>query len=506
MNLQKIEINPQFAEAIEKMEEDRKHLFITGKAGTGKSTLLSYFCKNTKKEHAILAPTGIAALNVKGQTIHRFFNFYIDITPTKIINGEVKPKDTELYSNLKTLIIDEVSMLRADLLDCIAIFLKKYGPRPDKAFGGIQMIFIGDLYQLPPVVIEKEKEIFNNHYQSPYFFSSNALKRLDLEIVELEKIYRQKELEFIHLLNKVRDNSVESSDIELLNQRYIEETSENTSFKQKQSFKVWKIREFIFWIIRFFVFFDNSIKKFKQKENKPCINLTSTNSKADQINSEYLVKIEGKSYRSTAEISGEFDESSYPTSVELEYKVGAQIMTLNNDSKDRWVNGSIGVIEKRKKDEKGEVYLIVSFPNKNVSYAVKRYKWEISRYYFDGKKIESEVIGSFRQFPFRLAWAITIHKSQGKTFDNVIIDIGRGIFATGQMYVALSRCTSFEGIVLRTPIKRHYIRTDYKIFKFLTDYQYQKSEKELSIEDKIAVIEQAIQERESIEYRLSKSK
>ncbi len=213
--------------------------------------------------------------------------------------------------------------------------LKKYGPRPGKAFGGIQMIFIGDLYQLPPVVIEKEKEIFNNHYQSPYFFSSNALKGLDLEIVELEKIYRQKELEFIHLLNKVRDNSVESSDIELLNQRYIEETSKNTSFKQKQSFKVWKIREFIFWIIRFFVFFDDSIKKFKQKENKPCINFTSTNSKADQINSEYLVKIEGKSYRSTAEISGEFDESSYPTSVELEYKVGAQIMTLNNDSKDR---------------------------------------------------------------------------------------------------------------------------------------------------------------------------
>jgi ATP-dependent exoDNAse (exonuclease V) alpha subunit len=285
-------------------------------------------------------------------------------------------------------------------------------------------------------------------------------------MIELEKIYRQKDLEFIHLLNKIRNNSVEDSDIETLNQRY---------------------------------------EGIKQKEGEFCINLTSTNSKADQINAEYLAKIKGASYKSTAVISGDFDKSSYPTASELEYKIGSQIMMLNNDSGNRWVNGSIGVIEKRQKDGNGEIYLVIKFPDKNRSYAIKEHKWEISRYYFDGKKIDSEVVGGFEQFPFRLAWAITIHKSQGKTFDNVVIDIGNEIFATGQMYVALSRCTSFEGIILKNLIRKHHIRTDYKIFKFLTDHQYKKSEMEHPIENKVILIEQAIQDKKEIDLTYLKA-
>lgn len=463
MDLEKIEINADFEEAIKKMEDENTNLFITGKAGAGKSTLLSYFCKNTKKEYAVLAPTGVAALNVKGQTIHRFFNFYVDITPTKIQKGEVKPKEDneKLYKNIKTIIIDEVSMLRADLLDCIDIFLKHYGPRPGERFGGIQMIFIGDLYQLPPVVIGKEAELFNKHYKSPYFFSSHAFENFEIEVIELDKIYRQKDINFINLLNKIRNNSVESKDIELLNTRHI--------------------------------------GNYKPEESKFFINLTSTNSKADEINKEYLSKLKGKAYKATAEILGDFDKSSYPTSVELEYKLGSQIMLLNNDSNDRWVNGTIATIEKKKKDEEGREYLVIRLIDKKKYYNIAPYKWEISRYYFDGIKIESEVVGSFVQYPFRLAWAITIHKSQGKTFDNVIIDIGRGVFATGQMYVALSRCTSFEGVILKTPIKKNHIRTDYRIFSFLTKHQYQKSEKTLSLEDKITIINQAIKEEKKLE-------
>ena len=463
MDLEKIEINADFEEAIKKMEDENTNLFITGKAGAGKSTLLSYFCKNTKKEYAVLAPTGVAALNVKGQTIHRFFNFYVDITPTKIQKGEVKPKEDneKLYKNIKTIIIDEVSMLRADLLDCIDIFLKHYGPSPGERFGGVQMIFIGDLYQLPPVVIGKEAELFNKHYQSPYFFSSHAFENFEIEVIELDKIYRQKDINFINLLNKIRNNSVESNDIELLNTRHI--------------------------------------GNYKPEESKFFINLTSTNSKADEINKEYLSKLKGKAYKSTAEILGDFDKSSYPTSVELEYKLGSQIMLLNNDSNDRWVNGTIATIEKKKKDEEGREYLVIRLIDKKKYYNIAPYKWEISRYYFDGIKIESEVVGSFVQYPFRLAWAITIHKSQGKTFDNVIIDIGRGVFATGQMYVALSRCTSFEGVILKTPIKKNHIRTDYRIFSFLTKHQYQKSEKTLFLEDKITIINQAIKEEKKLE-------
>ncbi len=465
---EKIEINEQFERALELMKKGGKSLFITGKAGTGKSTLLDYFCKNSKKKPVVLAPTGVAALNVKGQTIHSFFNFYIDVTPDKIRKKKTRPKDEKLYKKLKTIIIDEVSMVRADLLDCVDTFLRMYGPSKSKPFGGVQMIFVGDLYQLPPVVTAQEKEIFTTHYKTPYFFSAHAMADLPLEIIELEKVYRQKDMKFVNLLNRIRNNSVEDSDIELLNSRYMEgKTPDNDEFY---------------------------------------ISLTTTNKNADAINDAHLRALKGRMHHSDARITGDFGKEYYPTATDLQFKVGAQVMLLNNDQQRRWVNGSIGVIEAVREDEEGEEYLNIRLHDSDKLVSVYRHMWEVYRFSFDGAAIVSEPAGTFSQYPFRLAWAVTIHKSQGKTFDKVVIDIGsRGTFVAGQMYVGLSRCTSFEGIVLKTPVKKHHIRTDYRIFDFLTGYQYRKSAEAMSTDDKITFIQQAIDENASLDMTYLKA-
>ncbi len=413
-----LELNSQFEKALLKADAN-ENLFITGKAGTGKSTFLEYFCAHTTKNVVVLAPTGVAALNVKGQTIHRFFNFYIDVTPQKIRDKKVKPRNREIYKKLETIIIDEVSMLRADLLDCVDSFLRLYGPDSTKPFGGIQMIFIGDLYQLPPVVMEKEIDIFSTHYESPYFFSAPVFKSFFLEVVELEKVYRQKDQAFVELLNRIRSNSLNDNDLTVLNRRFLPE--------------------------------------FKSNDDQFYIYLTTTNKKADEINNEHLNAIEGKMYQSTADIKGDFGREYYPTATTLQFKVGSQIMLLNNDLKKRWVNGSMGVIEAVQKNEEGEQYLKIRLQDSNRVVEVYSYTWEVYRFFIDGQALSSEAVGTFTQYPFRLAWAITIHKSQGKTFERVIIDIGSGAFAAGQVYVALSRCTSFEGIVLKSPIKKHHI-------------------------------------------------
>lgn len=466
---EKIEINEQFKKALDLMSNTNKSIFITGKAGTGKSTLLDYFSKNTKKRPVILAPTGVAALNVKGQTIHKFFNFYIDVTPQRIKEKKTKPKKPKFYKKLRTIIIDEVSMLRADLLDCIDVFLKMYGPDSKKPFGGVQMVFIGDLYQLPPVVTSKEKNIFSTHYKTPYFFSAHAFAdaEFNIEIVELEKVYRQKDHDFIELLNKIRNNSVEDQDIVSLNKCYI--------------------------------------KDDEMKNDKFYITLTTTNKKADEINDYHLEKLTGKIYSSSAEITGDFGKEYFPTSIDLKFKPKAQIMLLNNDQKQRWVNGTIGIIESIKKDDEGQQYLRVKLQSNNESVSVYPYVWEVYRFVFDGQTIISEPIGTFEQYPFRLAWAVTIHKSQGKTFDNMVIDIGSGTFVSGQMYVALSRCTSFEGIILKKPIKKHNIRVDYRVFDFLTRYQYKKAEEELSVADKIKMIQAAINNKTALEITYLKA-
>jgi ATP-dependent DNA helicase PIF1 len=425
-----LELNDQFKQALAKADSNQ-NLFITGRAGTGKSTFLEYFCAHTQKKVVVLAPTGVAALNVKGQTIHRFFNFYIDVTPQKIRDKKVRPKDPALFKKLETIIIDEVSMARADLLDCVDTFLRLYGPVPNQPFGGIQMIFIGDLYQLPPVVMENEAEIFATYYQTPYFFSAPAFQEFSVEIVELEKIYRQKDQTFVELLNRVRNNLVGDADIISLNSRFQPE--------------------------------------FKPADDQFYIYLTTTNKKADEINHTHLQALDGEMHQSTAVIKGEFGKEYFPTSTILQFKIGAQIMLLNNDLKKRWVNGSMGVIEAIKKDEDGEPYLHVRLQDNDRTVKVYRFEWEVYRFSFDGQTLLSEAVGTFTQYPFRLAWAITIHKSQGKTFEKVIVDIGAGTFATGQIYVALSRCTSFEGIILKTPIRKNHIRTDLRISSFLSN-------------------------------------
>ncbi len=469
-----IEINEQFQRALHLMDDTDQCLFITGKAGTGKSTLLSHYCANTRKKPVVLAPTGVAALNVKGQTIHNFFNFYVDVTPQKIKEKKIKPRGdkTRLYKNLKSIIIDEVSMVRADLLDCIDIFLRMYGPVLDAPFGGVQMIFVGDLYQLPPVVTGQEKEIFTTHYKTPFFFSAHVMENLPLEIVELEKVYRQKDQDFVDLLNRIRNNSVEEPDILRLNSRFGVETKTSAP-ADKDGFY---------------------------------ISLTTTNKKADEINDENLQSLKGKLHIAQAQIAGDFGKEYFPTATELQFKVGAQIMLLNNDSKKRWVNGSIGVIEAYKRDEEGERYVEVRLQDSDEDIVwVYPYTWEVYRFTLEEGAIISEPVGSFTQFPFRLAWAITIHKSQGKTFDHVMIDIGSGTFVAGQMYVALSRCTSFEGILLKTQIRKQHIRTDYRIFSFLTGYQYRKAEQELSLEDKVVLIQQAIKDKARLQMTYLKA-
>ena len=457
-HMSKIEVNDQFQSAIQAMEEENRSLFITGKAGTGKSTLLAHFCQHSGKKPVVLAPTGVAALNVKGQTIHSFFNFYVDVTPQKIRDKKSKPRNPKLYKKLKTIIIDEVSMVRADLLDCIDVFLRMYGPKAMQVFGGVQMIFIGDLYQLPPVVSQQEREIFSTYYKTPYFFSAQALQDTKLEIIELEKVYRQKDQTFVNLLNKIRNNSVTDADIKLLNTRY-------------------------------------------SKDDAPAplgyhITLTTTNQRADEINETHLAALKGKILHSKAEAKGEFTKEYFPTAPDLQYKIGSQIMLLNNDSDKQWVNGSIGVIEALGKDEAGEEYLSVRLHDTKEKVNVYRFTWEVFRFGVEGETIVSEPVGNFTQYPFRLAWAVTIHKSQGKTFEHVTIDIGRGTFAAGQTYVALSRCTSFEGIVLKTPIGKQNIRADRQIIAFLAGHE---AETALPKPEKIALIERAIREKTLLE-------
>jgi ATP-dependent DNA helicase PIF1 len=425
----KIEINDDFKQALDFLKNSTSHLFITGNAGTGKSTLLEYFKENAEKKVAILAPTGVAALNVEGQTIHSFFLIPPNITPDKVLEHKLSAKRIKLIKSLDMIIIDEASMLRADLLDCIDVSLRHYGHDGSVPFGGIQMVFIGDLYQLPPVVAgAQEKEMFQTHYSSPYFFSAKCMEYLDIGFLELEKIYRQTDREFINLLNSVRDNSINSKGIKFLNQRY-----------------------------------DPTVE-----DENLVITLTTTNAAADEKNLRELEKLNTNQSTHNGEIEGEFSRRSLPTLKKLELKVGAQVMLLNNDTAKRWVNGSIGKIIKISFDEMEEDDVLTVALNNGKTVKISKHSWNIHKYFFNEKtqKIDTEIVGSFYQFPLRLAWAVTIHKSQGKTFDKVIIDIGRGTFAHGQIYVALSRCTSLEGITLKKRIEKRHIWMDYKITNF----------------------------------------
>jgi len=435
------------------MENSNKNIFITGKAGTGKSTLLQYFREKTKKQVVVLAPTGVAALNVKGETIHSFFSFKPDITVEKVQSVE-----EEIYKHIDAVVIDEISMVRADLFDCVDRFLRLNGKYKQKPFGGTQVIAIGDLYQLPPVVTEKEKDFFKERYKSEYFFDSDAFKSVEWEFIELQKVYRQEDERFIRILNEIRNGKISQESLSLLNKRVGAQSN-------KDGYTVY---------------------------------LTAHNETARKINQQRLEELNGRTYTFDAQIVGKFDEDSYPADYKLFVKKGAQIMMLNNDADGRWVNGSVGKIVDVLRAN-SETVILVKFPDYRIE-EVTPYEWDIFHYSYNRRKkqIETKIVGSFRQYPLKLAWAITIHKSQGKTFDNVIIDLSRRLFAPGQLYVALSRCRSLDGISLTRGVRRSDVIIDKRIIYFLVTLQHQHSHKLMDLSAKLKVIDEAMKEKKCI--------
>ena len=451
-----IEVNADFQRAIDLIVKSSANIFITGKAGTGKSTFLQYCRKEINKKLVVLAPTGVAAVNVQGQTIQSFFHFKPDITVEAVSSIKIRPDKAKIYKKLELMIIDEISMVRADLIDCVDAFLRLYGPEADKVFGGVQIIFIGDLYQLAPVVPPDERQLFQTVYKSPYFFDAHVFNKVTMEIIEFEKNYRQKDTAFLDLLNAIRNNDVTQENIDILN------TRQDALFQPKND--------------AFYVY------------------LTTTNKLADAINYERLHALNEDLFTYEGKVRGDFTNKNLPTHEILDLKVGAQVMLLNNDMEKRWINGSIGEIVDIFKAGFNSVAIQVVLSD-GTRVEVEPFTWEIHQFYYDEKKdaIASRMVGSFKQFPMKLAWAMTIHKSQGKTFDNIIIDVGQGAFCHGQMYVALSRCTTFEGIILKRAISLKDIRMDKRVAEFLTEYQYAISKRKFPQEEKLRIIYEAIE-------------
>lgn len=422
----KLRLNKEKKEAFELIEKTNSNVFLTGRAGSGKSTLLKFLKEKTKKKTVVLAPTGIAAINVGGQTIHSFFGFGTDITPEKARN-KIDFRRRFFIESLERIIFDETSMIRADLLDSVDANLRA-NKKKDLPFGGVQMVFMGDLYQLPPVVTEADKEWFFKIYDSPYFFSANSFRSIDVKYVALEKVFRQKEKSLIKILNAIRLGETKPNDLAVLNAH---------------------------------------VKPFSSPdEMEGTVYLTTTNNLADRINAEQLAKLPGKTFVLNGLTMGDFPETSFPSPRILYLKEGAQVMMVNNDSLGLWVNGDIGKIISIK--EASGIYSIrVDMPGRG-QYDLYQHQWDLVEFKFNEKekRVETAVRGSYRQYPLKLAWAVTIHKSQGKTFDKVVIDLGRGAFAPGQTYVALSRCTSLDGLTLRRPITSADIFTDEKIAEF----------------------------------------
>ncbi len=436
-----VELNSEFSQALHLLENTRDHLFITGRAGTGKSTLLSYFRAHSAKNVVVLAPTGVAAVNVNGQTIHSFFHFKPDITVQKVKKMKVTLAASQIYAKLETIIIDEISMVRSDVLDCVDAFLRMYGPQMGRPFGGVQMVFIGDLYQLPPVVAESDKTLFTQYYRSPYFFSAQVFAppqqsllagtdNFRLRKIELNKIYRQNNQEFIHLLNSIRDNTAGDYEFNRLNERL------RSNFDPSPS--------------EFYVY------------------LTTTNAMANTVNERKLEQLSTDNYFFRGVMQGSCDEKQLPTALELQIKIGAQVMMLNNDAGKRWINGTIGQVIGVEDSGQGEPRAIVVKFENGATEHVTPYRWNMYQFKLNKKSqhIESEVVGSFDQYPLKLAWAVTIHKSQGKTFERVILDIGSGTFSPGQLYVALSRATTHEGIVLKRPLAKRHVWHDARVKEF----------------------------------------
>ena len=426
-NNSKIVINSDFKKALEIIKSGNS-IFITGNAGTGKTTLLRHAQSTVLKgkKAVTVAPTGVAAINSGGITIHRFFGFTPDMTPQEVKNQYRPKKYLKEIAKLDTLIIDEVSMVRADLMDCIEIALRRYGRQKNRPFGGVQLVLIGDLLQLPPVARNETKQVMlEAGYPSTYFFSAKCFQNQDVPCIELKQIFRQKDIKFIQVLNAIRTDIATLADLDLLNTRVVS---------------------------------DKEIRA-----DSSYVTLVATNAAAAMINSDRISDLNTDLQTWKAKITGEISKEDYPTAEVLEFKVGAQIMMLVNEYSTtgsiKWVNGSLGTITAI--DLKAqEPSVTVKILGSGVTERVKVHTWEVKRPILVDEEMQFEVIGSFSQFPFTLAWAVTIHKSQGKTFDKVIVDLSSRIFAEGQLYVALSRCTTLEGLKLTKPVLMHHVITN----------------------------------------------
>ncbi len=441
--------NIVFATAADFINNSNQPVFLTGKAGTGKTTFLKFIKENSNKNTAIVAPTGVAAINAGGTTIHSFFQLpfapFVPVNNSHFSNTETVDKHSllgklrlnaerkEVMQQLELLIIDEISMVRCDVLDAIDAVLRHIRNNHAKPFGGVQVLFIGDLYQLPPVVKDEEWRLLSSCYENQYFFSSMVIRESAPVYIELQKVYRQADLSFINLLNKVRNNVMDAEGHEFLNSRYLPD--------------------------------------FKAKKEDNYITLTTHNNKADEINKEELAGLAGAVFSFRATIAGEFSDKAFPAEEFLNIKTGAQVMFLKNDLEKvrRYYNGKIGIVDKVEEDK---VWVKCNNAGFEQLIEVKKEIWRNIQYSLNkrSQQVEEQELGSFTQYPLRLAWAITIHKSQGLTFEKAIIDAGSA-FAPGQVYVALSRCTSIEGIVLRSKISDRSLHSDERIVRFCSGRQ-----------------------------------
>jgi ATP-dependent DNA helicase PIF1 len=421
-----IDLNDEFRRVLTLLKETTDPLFVTGKAGTGKSTLLRYFMHQTGRNVVLLAPTGVAAMNIGGETLHRFFRF----APRFLNRSDIKPLEHKerrnLYRAVDILILDEVSMVRADLFDSIDTFMRLNGRNPALPFGGARIVCFGDLFQLPPIVsTDEERAYLAAHYQSEFFFDAAVFQAMPLRVEELTRVYRQQDRAFIDLLNAVRTNTLTGEQLRTLNERVS--------------------------------------ASFTPRREKPYVTLTTTNRLSEEENAKRLAHLSKRQFTYAGNLTGEFPVDSLPTDQTLHLKVGAQVMFVRNHPDRAWVNGTLGEVVGLAKDA-----IHIAIPEKGV-FTVEPEVWEAIHYSYDPEKgeITPEVVGTFTQYPLRLAWAMTIHKSQGLTFERLILDMGRGAFAHGQTYVALSRCTSLEGIVLRQPLKPSDIRTHHRVKTFM---------------------------------------
>ncbi len=430
--------NTLFLLAADFVNYSSRSIFLTGKAGTGKTTFLKYIRQHTNKQTAVVAPTGVAAINAGGVTIHSLFQIpftpYIPasqgfgrnsgVVDRQHLMGQIKMNRDrrEMLQKLELLIIDEISMVRCDVLDAVDTVLRSIRSRHNEPFGGVQVLYIGDMFQLPPVAGDSEWSILSAHYRSPYFFDSRVIYEQPPVYIELDKIYRQNEQQFIDVLNKVRNNAMDTAGFALLESR----------------FDPW----------------------FEQDHQDKYIVLTTHNYKADAINAEEMNRLKGSSKTYPATIDGDFNDKSYPAEALLQLKEGAQVMFIKNDPEKRFFNGKIGMVTRL---EDTAVY--VQCKGEPLEIEVKPERWENIRYTVNNEEVQQDIIGSFKQLPLRLAWAITIHKSQGLTFEKAVIDAGAA-FAAGQVYVALSRCTTLKGIVLKSKLTNAGLRNDDRIVQF----------------------------------------